>query len=127
MANPVPAANTVSGYVDRTRGLYTGELATTEEFLADGVLVQNRLNFILEVYYFDDVVTDADSWLSGIGGIQAVAWQGEDADADLANVSLTVAATGEITFQTSAGNARGWVWVLIDPAGSGNREGYPGR
>jgi hypothetical protein len=119
-------ATSTAGYVDPQRGYYGGELATTETVLANATKANDRLNLIQEQYYFDDV-DDTDTWTSGIAGIKQVAWIGNDVDVDVATASLTTAATGVITFQTSASNIKGWVVIWIDPAVSGPRSGYPGR
>ena len=65
---------------------------------------------------------------SGIAGIQGVFWQTDEGQtvADATSASLD-ATDGTIRFKTAtAGNAKGWLLLFIDPAVS-KRVGYPGR
>ncbi len=116
-----------TGFVDLLRGLFTGVTTVGQDLVTDGVKVQSRLNYTQELYYFADI-DDADTWASGIPGIQACFWQTDEgatvADAVSAHLS---ALDGTITFKAaSGGNGKGWLLLLIDPI-TGRRGGYPGR
>lgn len=116
-----------TGFVDPLRGIYTGVTAVGDDLVADGTRLQTRNNFTSEVYYFPDI-DDADTWASGIPGIQACFWQTDEGAtvADAVSAHLTNA-DGTVTFKAaSGGNGKGWLLLLIDPLLS-HRSGYPGR
>lgn len=101
------------GYVDKVRGIYTGvRPLATDALLTVGSIDNNRLRFRQLLYYFADL-DDLDTWASGILGIKGLFWSG-DTLTDQANAALSNA-DGTVTFSTPvAGNANGWLLVLID-------------
>jgi hypothetical protein len=125
MAAKTPTVAGSANYIDAIRGLQIGPIATSEAYLANGSVSQDRNSFITELYYFSNI-DDGDTWASGINGIKAAFWQGETAATDAVNVSVTDAA-GNLFFETnSVSDLSGWVLLFIDPVVAG-RAGYPGR
>jgi hypothetical protein len=73
--------------------------------------IQPHSGFTLEVYYFNDV-SDTNTYTFNIPNIHAVAWQPDQADADICAVTLTNVATGEVTWDCQNASSQGWLWVL---------------
>jgi hypothetical protein len=117
MAAKTPVSVGTTGHVDPDRGIYTHTGAATEVVLTNGSKDDNRLRFIQKIYYFSDI-DDGDTWASGIAGIKACFWMGDDVDTDAACASA--AATGVVTFETAAASdINGWLLLFIDPITSG--------
>jgi hypothetical protein len=117
MAAKTPEVYPTAGAVDITRGLYTIQGASTVVTLTTGTLQDNRLKYIQEIYYFANI-DDGDTWASGITGIMACFWQGDDVDVDAACASASAA--GSVTFETAAASdINGWLLLFIDPIVSG--------
>jgi len=113
MAPKTPVAAGTAGYVDRTRGLYTGVRAGSEGILAVGA-IEDRTALRTQIFYFDNI-DDGDIWTSNITGIKAAFWSGETEATDAVNAVLTTAATGAITFETTAtSDLAGFVLLFID-------------
>jgi len=116
MAAKTPAAFPTTGAVDITREMYAIQGASTVVTLTSGSKI-DRTRLIEEIYYFADI-DDADTWASGITGIQACFWQPDDVDVDACGASATAA--GLITFDTAGGaDVNGWLLLKIDPTTSG--------
>ncbi len=128
MAAITPVASDGAGGVDVYRGLYTGEISSSESMLVEGVRVNTRPNFILEIVHFAAGVNTGDTWTSNIAGIQAVAYQQNIGSAENVAAILTTQASGLITFITDddAPGNEGWLWLLIDPSVA-RRPGTPTR
>ena len=113
MAAKTPVSAGTAGYVDQIRGVYTGVLGSSETFIADGTLSNNRLRYRSLIFYFADI-DDGDTWASGIQNIAAVFWQGGVEGTSAVNATLSNA-DGTITFFTnSVSNLTGFVLLLID-------------
>ena len=122
MAAVTPVTAGTAGYVDRSRGLYVGVRASSEAILTVGTLSNDRSRFETIVVYFASIA-DGDTWASGIPGIKAAFWSGDANDADLANATLTDAATGTITFQTGT-TVNGFLLLFVE---SGQSAALGGR
>jgi len=117
MAAKTPETFPTTGAVDLLRGLWTIQGASTVVTLTTGTYVDNRLGYIQEIYYFANI-DDGDTWASGITGIKACFWQGDDVDVDAACASASAA--GAVTFETAAASdINGWLLLFIDPIISG--------
>lgn len=113
MPAKTPVAAGTAGYVDITRGMYTGVRTSAQALLAVGTLDDNRNKYRTVIRYFADI-DDGDTWASGILGIKAVFWAGDAEGGDACNAVLTNA-DGTITFETvSTSNVNGWVLLFID-------------
>ena len=125
MAAITPVASDGTGGVDATRGLYTGVIIAADDLLSDGTIVNLRNNYTMEVFRFS--VDDDDTWASGIIGIKAVAWQGDEGqDADNPVSASLDTINGSVRFNAKNSTSLGWLWVLIDPS-LGRRSGIPTR
>lgn len=89
--------------------------AVTSRVLTSALVPATRHNprgLRLEAYRIS-AVSNAETWISNIPNIFAVAWQPDVADTDEVGPTLLDAATGEIYFAVGTGLAvDGWVWVL---------------
>lgn len=65
----------------------------------------------LEIYDIAGV-GNAETWISNIPNIIAVAWQSDVAGTDECGCTLIDQATGEVEFGVDGGTNNGWIWVL---------------
>jgi len=116
MAAKTPASFPTAGGVDIHRGLYISPAAGNavgEVMLTVGSREDNRLKYFQEIHYFADL-DDGDTWASGIRGIRAVFWMGDDTDTDKAACAWD-GVTGLVTFDVENADTNGWVLLFIDP------------
>ena len=104
------------GSVLSNAGPTTGPFVSTDVVengpAAAGVVQLELADLTLSILTVE-TVADTETITTGLPGLMAVAWQGDDQDAHRASVFVSDIATGEITFsENEAGVIAGWVWCL---------------
>lgn len=90
-----------------------GDVVATDVLTTNGKIHNDLRGKDKRVFYFSSV-GDTDTWASGISGITAVYWQGDDVDTDIATAYVSAGSTGTITFQTNGAGFSGEILVLCD-------------
>lgn len=115
MAAKNPAVKGETGFYPHRTTVLGGALASTAVLSASGVAHKIQGLEFFQAYFAD--IDDGDTWDDPPPGVVAVAWQGDDLDADFA--LCHVVAQGQIRFDTNAqSNLSGWVWGWAKRGGS---------
>jgi hypothetical protein len=104
------------GQVMCNSGPTTGPFVITDTVeagpAAAGAVVSETADLTLTILPVETVAT-TETLATGLPGLLAVAWQGNDVSADGACPFVSDIATGTVTWsETEAGTVEGWLWCL---------------